>query len=402
MSYFNQVGIQGSDTFSIDAFGRWRISEPFTIFDSKTINDSGSLFWDVSGSGNFTSSFNTNGDYVQLSVSASSVGRAIRQTKRRFNYQPGKSQLYLITGTLNSGSAGLTKMVGAFDDKNGLYYMLSGSSFYVGKRSYSTGVAVDTVVSQSAFNIDKMDGTGPSGINLNFANSQIFYFDYEWLGVGRVRMGTVYRGVIYYMHQFTHSNESSGVYISSPNLPVRWEIKNDGTGPSDNIKAICCSVMSEGGVQPNGVARSVQVGPQTITTNTTAPIIGVRLNSNYLDLSVVMSDFSLIADAANRSFKWTWQVNPTLTGTPTWISSSTDGVEYATGSAALTFSSNGFIIDGTFVSLADSGIYNDFDGHTNGLRLGSKIDGTQDQMWLIATPISNNTNFYSSLTWNEL
>ena len=94
-------------------------------------------------------------------------------------------------------------------------------------------------VPQSAWNVDPLDGTGASGITLNLSAAQIAIIDYQWLGVGRVRTGFVIDGLPYYVHYFNHSNNPTfkSVYMSTPNLPIRYDIQTDGTnaGSLDHI-----------------------------------------------------------------------------------------------------------------------------------------------------------------------
>lgn len=96
-----------------DAFDRLRTAHPKTLFDSKQLADALPLQWDdqgVSGSGT-GSSHSVNQAASTLSVSNLTAGRRVRQTKRWFNYQPGKSQLILMTGVLGAGASGITRRV---------------------------------------------------------------------------------------------------------------------------------------------------------------------------------------------------------------------------------------------------------------------------------------------------
>lgn len=100
MSFIDNQFISASDSPSIDAFGRWRVSEAETLFDSKLILDNAPLRWDdsqVSGAGT-SSTYNTNQASVTLGVSNLTAGKRVRQSKRRFGYQAGKSQFILLTG----------------------------------------------------------------------------------------------------------------------------------------------------------------------------------------------------------------------------------------------------------------------------------------------------------------
>ena len=77
----------------------------------------------------------------------------------------------------------------------------------------------------------------------------------QWLGVGRVRVGFNINGVIYYAHYFNNANNLGSVYMSTPNLPVRYEVSS--TGGSVTLDQICCTVQSEGGNSQMGTIRSI-------------------------------------------------------------------------------------------------------------------------------------------------
>ena len=246
MTYFQEINFL--DSPQLDAFDRLRVSNPETIFDSKQIFDTQPLVWDdseVSGSGT-SSTYNQDAARTRLAVTATTAGRRVRQTFMRFNYEPGKSQLILLTGRLTSddagSKAGLKTKLGLFDDDNGLFFTQDEGTLKVVQRSNVTGTPVDTEVAQSSWNVDKFDGTGTSGITFMANDANIFFIDFEWLGVGRVRMGFVIDGIPYVCHQFLNANLRNTVYMSTPNLPLRYEIENDGTGAAEQLDHICTSV----------------------------------------------------------------------------------------------------------------------------------------------------------------
>jgi len=141
-----QFGKVFTDQAARDAFGRLRVSEPQTLFDSKLLNDNHPLFWDeqeVSGSGTSTN-YDANASSVTMTVSADTAGKRVRQTKQRFNYQPGKSHKADITATVGAVPEGITKRVGYFDDENGLFFEFTSEGVSVGIRSYKSGTAVDS------------------------------------------------------------------------------------------------------------------------------------------------------------------------------------------------------------------------------------------------------------------
>jgi len=399
MSYFNKV-IVDTDNSTGDAFGRLRVSNLTTLFDSKQINDNMPLFWDdqeISG-GSTTSTYNTNQASTTLAVANTTAGKRVRQTFQRFNYQPGKSQLVVLTAVLEDAGVGNTACLGYFDDNNGLFFMIKDSVMSVVRRTYTSGSAVDTVVEQANFNLDKMDGTGTSGITLDPTKTQIMFIDFEWLGVGRVRMGFYNAGVPIYCHEFLHANIESLAYMSTPNLPLRYEIENDGTGPAASLVHLCSSVASEGGVTNLGILRHEDSGAVTgLGTGTKYAILGVRLKSTHVDVNVILKNLSLLATSQNDLAHWELQFNPTVAGTFTYADVTNSAIQVATGANTNTVT-NGTHIDGGYFSTTLP-ISPKLDST---LRLGAAIDNTVDEIVLVVRPITNNITVEGSLTWREL
>lgn len=191
----------------IDPFGRSRVSEPASIFDSKQIFDDQPLLFSTATSGGGSTSYLNGLAATRLTVGAAGGARALRQTKRYFNYQPGKAQLIFVTYNFHGAVANVSKRVGYYDDGDGVYMELNsvgGNPVYsIHLRSSATGA---TLVSkdQSEWNIDPLDGTGPSGYALDPTKAIILIIDFEWLGVGQVRVGFDFGGQIVYAHRFVN------------------------------------------------------------------------------------------------------------------------------------------------------------------------------------------------------
>lgn len=392
--------ISAADSASIDAFARWRVSNPVTLFDSKQIHDNQPLFWDdseVTGSGT-GSSHSSDEAATTISVGATTAGKRVRQTFQRFNYQPGKSQLILCTFGEFDTSTGITKEVGYFDDNNGLLLRSDEGTVSVVRRTYVTGSAVDTAVAQSSWNLDKMDGTGDSGITLDFTKTQIFVIDFEWLGVGRVRFGFVVDGIPVYCHELNNANSLATVYMSTPNLPVRYSIENDGTGAADDFMHVCSSVQSEGGQEKNGVLRHKDSGSvSSLSSGTKYALLGIRLKSGNLDGVIELETLSIICSSTNDQAHWELVFNPTVTGTFTYSDQTNSTVQIATGSSSNTVT-GGTEIDGGYFSTS----LPITTALPNALKLGSDIAGTVDEIVLCCTPITNNITVDASMTWREL
>ena len=249
MSYTYTDKIKFAYTNNFDSFGRLRVSEPFTLFDSShRYRDNG--LWATQTATGGTVVFDANEGCVDLSVTTSSGSTVRRETYKVFAYQPGKSLLSLNTFVMAPAQTGLTQRVGYYGAANGMFLELANSTLSLVKRSSVTGVLVDTPVAQASWNVDPMDGTGPSGIILDITKAQILFMDFEWLGVGSVRCGFVIDGEFYTCHIFHHANIVTSTYITTASLPVRYEIFNTaGTVTSSTLKQICSSVISEGGYE---------------------------------------------------------------------------------------------------------------------------------------------------------
>lgn len=409
--YTKSIEVNAKDSPSTDAFGRWRVSNPVTLFDSKQVFDNGILFWDdseTSGTGT-TSTHSTYRASTTIGVTANTAGTRVRQTKMRFNYQPGKSQLIFATmGNLHTDTD-ITKRFGYFDDNNGLFFESTGGVVSVAKRSNVTQTPTDIKVTQANWNLDKMDGAGFSGVTLDTTKTHIGVIDFEWLGVGRVRMGFVVGGKIHYCHQFLNANALSSVYMSTPNLPLRYEISNGGAGAEDTFEHICSSVVSEGGGDDNGVLRYASTEGTHLSTaseNALYAVLGVRLKSAYIGTTIKLISTSLQVHTASSELEWQLIFNPTVAGTFTYADQTNSAVQVAKGATANTIT-GGFAIAGGFIESggASTGANGSLSSYVdNALLLGSKIDGTVDEIVLAVRPIAGSTavDVEGCLNWREL
>jgi hypothetical protein len=319
------------------------------------------------------------------------------------NYQPGKSQLVITTFKMGTAATGITRRVGLFDSNNGIFLQQTSAGAAVVIRSFVTGAAVDNAVLQTNWNIDKLDGTGASGITLDLTKVQIFFFDFEWLGVGRVRCGFFIGGVPYYCHEFRQANIGTAVYMSTPNLPIRYEISNSGAGPAADFETICSTVASEGGSDQTGLILGLNRGATVMTTlNTTQifPLISMRLRSGYLGSSVKPVDFSVIC-TSTAAYNWYILLNPTVVGTAlAFTTVANSSIEADLVSTSATTVTGGTILrTGTAVqsNAANSGgsieIRDDY-------FLGSNIAGTADILMLAVQRVTGTTeSFYAAMNF---
>jgi len=379
---------------NLDAFGRLRVSEPFTLFDSQNRYAEDDQFSSSTVNG-ASITFATNESSVNMSVDTTSGSKAVRQTFRRMPYQPGKSMLILTTFCMNAPKTNLRQRVGYFDENNGIYLEQNGTSnpsFTI--RTNTSGTPVDTnSVSQSSWNGDKLDGTGPSGYTLNLETVQIFWTDLEWLGVGNVRCGFIINGQLIVCHTFQCANQvgKTKVYMETAILPVRYEIEHTaGTGTGSTLKQICSTVISEGGyqqtVQDTIARRTAILG--TIST-TFLPLVSIRLKSTSAGAVVLLNRVNVLP-TTNQSYEICIMKNSTLTGA-SWTSLSSN-MEYDVTATAMTTSVDG-IYQNDYVTSSAQGraVLAAPTGYNFAYQLGTSLAGVSDTFTLGIRTISGAT-----------
>lgn len=341
------ISTTGLSNFSIlnnqpmlaDAFGRLRVSQPLTLFDSShRYRDNG--LWNTSTASGGTAVFSANEGLVNLNVNTTSGSQVLRETSKVFSYQPGKSLLVFNTFVMAPAQTNLRQRVGYFGTDNGIYLQLNNSTLSFVERSLVTGIVTESVVNQASWNADTMDGNGPSGVTLDITKAQILFMDIEWLGEGTVRLGFVIDGNFIVCHRFNHANLITSTYITTASLPLRYEITNTGvTATASTLKQVCSTVISEGGYELRGAQQAIGIPiltPKTFAAaGTFYPMVSLKLTAAKLDAVVILTAVSLLGLGNGKNYAWRILNGSTTTG-GAWVSVGADSaVEYnITGTSA--------------------------------------------------------------------
>lgn len=396
-----------------DAFGRLRISSPFTLFDSShRFADNG--LWNTAVAGSGAATFNANQGLIDCSVTALSGSSVKRETTKVFSYQPGKSLLVLNTFVMASAKAGLVQRVGYYGDNNGIYLELDGTTLNIVKRTSVNGSLQNIKIPQSQWNGDKLlDGTGSSGFTLDISKAQILWMDVEWLGVGSVRVGFVINGKFVVCHTFQHANIIASTYTTTASLPLRYEIENtSNTGSTSTLKQICSTVISEGGYQLYGAQQSIGTAinvPYNLITaaGTDYPVITMRLKSTKLDAVVILTALSVLP-VSTTNYKWkVVSGGATTGGSGLWQPASADSaVEYKMDASAITggrISASGYMSSTTqskpSLDILKEALFK-FQLERNGL------SGVPNELSLVVSASTasggNPAQIHASLDWEEI
>jgi len=394
---------------NFDAFNRMRVSNPLTLFDSSHRYRDNNLWSTLSANGGSVS-FNTSQGLMELNVTNTAGASSIRETTKVFAYQPGKSLLVMNTFVMASSATNLRQRVGYFGDQNGIYFQLDDGDISIVKRSLVTGSIVESVVSRSNWNGDKLDGTGSSGIVLDITKAQIFWMDFEWLGVGTVRVGFCINGQFIVCHSFHHANIIDSTYITTASLPLRYEITNKAaTGGSKTLKQICSTVISEGGYELRGLQQAVSIpitAPRTFAVaGTFYPIISIQLKAtpDRLDAIVILTALSILGQGNGTNYNWQVRASGITTG-GSWVDAGVDSaVEYNITGTSYT---GGRILASGFLNSSNQGSPNldilkealfKFQLERNNLTK------TPFELTLVAaTDTTNGSGMFASMDWEEV
>lgn len=383
-----------------DVFGRLRVGQAFTLADLIMRYEIDARDWQqtVSGSGSIT--YLPNEQAARLSLT-SDAGEALLRTHQYFRYQAGKGQWIRMTGyhTLPTGF-GQEREWGYFDAQDGLFFKTDEVGLSLVRRSFTSGVATDTLVRQGDWNVDNLDGTGPSGTTIDLTKTQIYEIEFQHLAVGSV----YWRVNGQLIHVSRHANLLSVPYMRTAQLPVSIRISNPDAGDAGAFTMICCSVESHGGTEPPSETFSAPGALADVSVSTTEiPLLSIRLKSTYGGkanrMLVVPAELNVnLGNAARVRLV----LNATLTGA-NWVSADPrSGVEYDL--SATTGSGGQPVWARSFVAAASEtrDLQNTF-GYPNRFMHLSADGATSDVLTVFATKSTAGTiACRAAMTWGEI
>jgi hypothetical protein len=405
----------GSTNPANDAFGRQRVSEVFTLNDYKHIYSIDANFTDFTTASSAVT-FNPNRSSVTLSVAAVSSSRAIHQSKMYHNYMPGKSQLILTSFVFGAAQPGVIKRTGYYDDYNGIFIEQdqTGSLNIVLRSSTNgTGSIQENRVRQENWNVTNLL-TGD--LVLDITKTQLFYIDFQWLAVGRVRCGFVYKGSTVICHTFDHSNVLDVAYMTNPNLPVRCEIKNTGA-QTGSMEQICSTVGSEGGYMESGIAQSLtSPSLRQITASATMPVMAIRLKNTYSGLPnrafVRVTSVGAFTQDQTAQYQLIKLPNSASLVGGSWVSAGSNSVvEYNVTATSYGVDSGSALLGG-FIFAGGVGGGNNIAGQAQTPGIDTKVNfiaqnvpSTDSEIYILSMKnmsAASSTNVGSTLMWKEV
>lgn len=418
----------GSQSFSLadgaqlSAFGKLNVTTTHTIFDCQNEYGLDTLrIWDAAANGslatgstngsvtsgsNAVGPTNTDSRMTPITVSATDTHYSVIQSRQYCRYIPGKGNVTFITGVFAAGAAATASFVW---------------------RTKVSGSIVDTVVAQSSWSVDHFDGTGPSGVTLDFTKIQILVIDAQMLYAGRVRVGFDVDGILYWAHYFSIANNYALPAVQTYNLPVRIDARTTASattfdwGRFDANNGIffrtsraslggtayyeCCSVQNNGDEELRGFPVTSPAGIVTTGVTTRRPIMSIRPKATYNSLTNRghIEDVEVLLRATTNDSFYEIVIGGTLTGAA-WTSSGTRAItEYDTTATAISGGDtllSGFVISGAGSS-AGSTIRSSDSRSPLTLSQIDALTATQTPLTLVCTSFSGTSNVTAIMNWHE-
>ena len=376
----------GPDSGRVDAFGRQRVSEPFTLFDSTMRFDERTDQWFTALAGGGAVTYLPNQSSLSMAVTTNGDS-VLRRSKKRFPYQPGKSLQILQSFVGTTPVDGLVQECGLFDDDNGIMVRVSGTTVQFVIRGKYNGAVQETVINQDDWNIDTYD-------DLDVSKANIFTADIEWLGAGRVRLGFVVDGEYKYCHEQNHANAIDHVYMTTAILPCSYRIAS--TGAAGTMKQVCTSVQSEGGYEPSGPIYIAGRGATGVAAISTEQVVaGIRMASGRTGNVIMPAQVDATIEG-NTTALWRLRLNPTITS-GTWTAADNGRGNVQTLTAA-TFS-GGTVVAAGLVGSRGSTAFNAESALS--LALGIDENGASDIL-VLTMEADSSTKGLGVLGWREL
>lgn len=396
-----------SDPLLLTETYRQRVSELFSQLDIKQLHDNQPLFYNVV-LGNGGTNTHVPGDASSVMATTSPGDYVIVQSKQRGSYQNGKPMEIIESFIGFETVSGQEIRAGYFTSStvaphNTNYdgYFLSSIGGVVSLEVWKSGTQT-TIVNQSAWN-DPLDGTGSSGKTIDWSKIQFFRSTFLWLGVDGITIYVKIDDVLIPCHKVRYENVATQVFMSSPNQPLRFELRQTGA-TAKTFSYICTSIGSDGSINRIGKVLSDNAGTNDIqlsSAGTTYAAFGIRQKTTHLDSSIDIIGFDYLAETNDRAL-WELRLNPTIgAGTFNYTDVANAAVQTSIGNQTAgtpPTASGGTVLDSGYVEQNGS-IRAAID---SAIRLGSNIDGTRDEIVLCITPINAGLDAFVSFTWREL
>lgn len=395
MSYAfnNTVSFRG--TPQVDAFSRFRTSELQSVLEVKHVFDKQPLLIDELTEGTGEATFTpTNSDIEMTTTSNGSF--VIRSTKGRGVYAPGKGGLFEATFMNFQIQSNITKRVGYYSTSSTFPYDGTPDGFFL-ESNGTTGIISFQVWRSGTKVFDMPLSQWDSSIfdpaTIDWTKDQFLWVDFAWLGAGEIRFGLVLPGVGFVTFgSLTAANTIIDPYMTNPNQPIRYEIRQTGTG-SGVFHQLCAQYGIEGA--QNALSKSVSIANNTerslAVPGVKYPLLGFRCSNSYKGSNITLESIFALNQFSGTDYLITVEMNPGIAGgVPSWSNVTNTPVQFSQGNGLITATTNPNMPSLTIKSYLGKGNAATTDNYTltdNLIKPGVCINGVQDEIWICVTPL---------------
>lgn len=257
----------------------------------------------------------TGAEYA-LATTALANDRALLETAERGRYLPGYAAQAGIGARIATDMTGQqVARWGLFIASDGAFFGQDATGLFVATRKGST----DSKVYQTAWNLDKLDGTGKSGYTLDIAEGHIFHINFSWYGYGTIEFAVMVpdpstgeqREVP--VHRLKPSQTTS---LTTPNLPIAAEVDNNATASVATLYVAGRQYSVEGRYRPQYRVSSARRLAQGSIGTTFAAALSVRTKSAFYDRAIKVEGLDIITTSANLLYEL--RLATTLGGSPSY------------------------------------------------------------------------------------
>lgn len=353
------VGSEGALQISLvnpsTAFGDLRTAglTPIVQLTFPVCNNTDIIVPSSSGTATLVSDF-ANGLVVLEATAASDfVGFVSRQPVK---YRPGLGILSRFTAIFSDMTATeqSQQYIGLGDENDGFFFARVWNAGSAQMAVVRRQDGVDYPIYQSAWNIDRMDGTGtvnPSGMDLTPSFINVYQIQSQWLGAGQIEFSIENRttGKFTVVHRIQYTNQNTRASVFNPTFPLYMRVaKTLGSGASQSLKTASMAGFVEGPSIPTGpvnpwtgnIVLSGAAGSESV-------VMSLQNNSTFPAgqanrITALFKTMTAGGGASGSSF-YSVHVNiyrnATFTGTPTWTDTKpgVSVMRYDAGVTTITF-----------------------------------------------------------------
>lgn len=312
----NNQNLASINTPQKSAFGEMMVASPETLVQLQFPYELLGTYETVEVGGSGSSLYQEN--FAGAQSGASSISYCKIQSKDRLHYQPGQGLTSIFTTIFSAGVDGNTQIAGCGNDQDGFFFGYNGTTFGILHRNNN----VDTWIPQSAWNIDILNGIGPSGFLLDPQRGNVYKIQFQWLGFGAINfyIENENTGTLRQVHQIKFANANTSTSLANPSLQLMIESRNTTHTGNVIVKTPSMAAYVEGQVKNIDTRFSIR---ETGSFSTQGNLVTIRDKSSFRgktnQTSIIFDTLSIYnAASANSDAIYSLYIDATLGGTPAY------------------------------------------------------------------------------------